>query len=329
MKKCIICKKIKNDNEFNKEHIIPESIGGSLTIDNVCKTCNSKLGEEIDSKIINDFLIKGHTVGNEIRNKKNKEKVLIEKLTSNENPQIKLEAKREENGKFKKWESNTSLKSSSEDKNIHNIYFDSSKDEKTVLNEIEKKFKNKYGKTLTDEEKEEILYKINNESTHPKIEFNSTVTIDFKKLAMEFIKIAYETAHYILGEKYFDDKIGQELRKSLFNENHKLIEKYTERGSESISNSKFKDVFDKLNNFTEKNIIHFIQLSKYENKLYIAINIFNTHMNCICISETANLYDFNETIYFIVFYHENHEKTFEELNELDLAKKYMEYYSKK
>ena len=50
MKKCIICKKIKEDGEFNKEHIIPESIGGSLTIENVCKECNSKLGEEIDSK---------------------------------------------------------------------------------------------------------------------------------------------------------------------------------------------------------------------------------------------------------------------------------------
>ena len=57
MKKCIICKKIKNDEEFNNEHIIPESIGGSLTIDNVCKECNTKLGDEIDSKIINDFLI--------------------------------------------------------------------------------------------------------------------------------------------------------------------------------------------------------------------------------------------------------------------------------
>lgn len=70
MKKCIICKKIKEDGEFNKEHIIPESIGGSLTIENVCKECNSKLGEEIDSKIVNDFFIKGNSVGKQIKNKK-------------------------------------------------------------------------------------------------------------------------------------------------------------------------------------------------------------------------------------------------------------------
>ena len=124
MKKCIICNKIKDNKEFNKEHVIPESIGGSLTIENVCKKCNNKLGEEIDSKIINDFLIKGEIVGNKIRNKNNKEKVLFEKLISNKNPQIKLKAKRGKNGEFEKWESNTSFKSSPEAKNFHSIYFD-------------------------------------------------------------------------------------------------------------------------------------------------------------------------------------------------------------
>lgn len=328
MKKCIICKKIKNNEEFNKEHIIPESIGGSLTIENVCKECNNKLGKEIDSKIIDDFLIKGQIVGNKIRNKNNKEKVLFEKLISNNNPKIKLKAKRVKNGKFEKWEANTSLKSSKEDKNFHSIYFDSNKDKKIVLKEIEKQFKNKYGKTLTEEEKKMIMYKINNEYSYPKIEFNSTQTIDFKKLTREFIKIAYETAHYILGEKYFDDVIGQDLRESLFNENHELIDKYVERGMELISYPKFKEIFNKLNNLSDKNLIHLIEISEINNKLYIAINLFNIYNNCICITETANLYNFNEVIYFIVFYYENNEKTFSELNDLDLAKMFIENFTK-
>ena len=285
MTKCIICNKIKDNNDFNKEHIIPESIGGSLTIENVCKACNNKLGKEIDSKIIDDFLIKGQVVGNKIKNKNNKEKVLFEKLISNKNPQIKLKAKRV-NGKLEKWEANTSLKASAEDKNFHSIYFDSNKDKRIVLKEIEKQFKNKYGKTLTEEEKEMIIYKINNEYIYPKIEFNSTKIIDFKKITMKFIKIAYETAYYILGKKYLDDKIGQELRESLFNENHKLIEKYTERGMELISNPKFKEIFNKINNLTDKNLIHLIEISEINNKLYIAINLFNIYNNCICITET-------------------------------------------
>lgn len=325
MKTCIICKKNKNDDEFNKEHVLPESIGGSLTIDNVCKSCNSKLGNEIDSKIINDFLIKGEIVGNKIRNKKNKEKVLFETLISNKNPQIKLNAKRRKNGKFEKWESNTSLKTSSDNKNMHSIYFDSNKDIGNVLKDIEKLFKHKYGKILSDEEKKDILYKINNEYNHPEIEFNFTSTIDFKKLAREFIKIAYETAHYLLGEKYLDDKIGQNLRESLFDKNHELLEKYAERGMELMFNPKFKDIFNKLNNISNKNLIHLIEISEINNKLYLAINLFNMYINCICITETMNLYNFNEVIYFILFYHENNEKTYEEMNELDLAKKFVSF----
>ena len=327
MKKCIICKKTKNNNEFNKEHILPESIGGSLTIDNVCESCNSKLGEEIDSKIINDFLIKGKIVGNKIKNKKNKEKVLFEKLTSNKDPQIKLNAKRGKNGEFEKWESNTSLKSS-EDKNMHTIYFDSDKDKKTVLKEIEELFKHKYGKTLTEEKKNEIMYKINNEHSHPEIVFNYRSTIDFKKLAREFIKIAYETAHYILGEKYFDDEIGQDLRESLFDENHEIIEKYADRGMKLVSAPNFEKIFNQMNFLSDKNLIHLIQIWGINNKLYLIINLFNIYINCICITETANSYNFNEVVYFILFYHENDEKSFDEMNDMDLTMKYIEKFSK-
>ena len=135
MKECIICKKLKEDVEFNKEHIIPESLGGSLTIDNVCKICNNKLGNEIDSKIINDILIKGKIIENGIKNKNNKEKVLFEKLISNKNPHIKLTAKRRKNGAFEKWEPNTSLKTSPNDENQHTIYYDSNKDKEIALKE--------------------------------------------------------------------------------------------------------------------------------------------------------------------------------------------------
>ena len=320
MKKCIICKKTKNDNEFNKEHVIPEFIGGSLTINNVCETCNSKLGEEIDSKLLKDFLIRAEIVEKKITNKKNKQKVLFEKLTSNKNPQIKLNAKRGKNGEFDKFECNTSLKSSPQNKNMHTIHYDSNKDEKTVLKEIEKIFKQKYEITLTEEKKKEIMYKINNEHSYPQIEFDFTSTIDFKKLSREFIKIAYETAYYILGEKYLEDVIGQDLRESLFNESHELIEKYAERGMQLMPQPKPKEIFNELTKISDKNLIHFIEISEVNNKLYVAINLFNIYKNCICITETVDLYDFNDVIHFILFYHENNEKTFIELNELDLAK---------
>jgi hypothetical protein len=56
--KCIICKEEKSRDKFSSEHVFPESIGGSFKINSVCKDCNSKLGEEVDSKLGNHLFVK-------------------------------------------------------------------------------------------------------------------------------------------------------------------------------------------------------------------------------------------------------------------------------
>ena len=55
MKDCIICR--KETNEFSDEHVIPDSIGGYYHIYSVCKGCNSSLGQNVDSKLVNHKLI--------------------------------------------------------------------------------------------------------------------------------------------------------------------------------------------------------------------------------------------------------------------------------
>jgi len=47
---CIYCG--KNCEKKSEEHIIPESIGGNLIIDNVCETCNSNIGSKVDAKFV-------------------------------------------------------------------------------------------------------------------------------------------------------------------------------------------------------------------------------------------------------------------------------------
>jgi hypothetical protein len=50
---CIICGEIKKKSKFNREHIIPQNIGGTLYVDNVvCKSCNSSFGSEVDNEIL-------------------------------------------------------------------------------------------------------------------------------------------------------------------------------------------------------------------------------------------------------------------------------------
>lgn len=51
MRKCIICGENKAESAFNKEHIVPESLGGKgeeNMYHHVCTVCNSKLGNSAD-----------------------------------------------------------------------------------------------------------------------------------------------------------------------------------------------------------------------------------------------------------------------------------------
>jgi len=51
---CTFC---NQSNQKSKEHIIPENIGGTITIDNVCKGCNDIFGSEVDNKLIENLYI--------------------------------------------------------------------------------------------------------------------------------------------------------------------------------------------------------------------------------------------------------------------------------
>ncbi|PJZ77434.1 HNH endonuclease [Leptospira neocaledonica] len=55
--KCVICKNsFTSKNSPSSEHLFPESIGGTITIDKLyCKKCNSKLGNEVDRELFTNF----------------------------------------------------------------------------------------------------------------------------------------------------------------------------------------------------------------------------------------------------------------------------------
>ncbi|MGZ3850547.1 MAG: HNH endonuclease [Flavisolibacter sp.] len=65
---CIICRKVKM--EFSDEHVIPDSIKGFYHIYSVCKDCNSNLGLNVDSKLVNHKLMEFVRHQQKIRGKK-------------------------------------------------------------------------------------------------------------------------------------------------------------------------------------------------------------------------------------------------------------------
>jgi hypothetical protein len=62
MKKCIYCRKHKDDSEFTLEHVIPQFLGGAYSpeifkIRDVCKPCNSNLGLFVDAGFEKNWIV--------------------------------------------------------------------------------------------------------------------------------------------------------------------------------------------------------------------------------------------------------------------------------
>jgi hypothetical protein len=64
---CIICRENKED--MSDEHVIPESLGGFYHIFNVCRACNSKMGEKVDAPLINHKLTELYRFAEELEGK--------------------------------------------------------------------------------------------------------------------------------------------------------------------------------------------------------------------------------------------------------------------
>lgn len=56
MTNCYLCGQTLTDCNSSEEHIIPNAIGGKLKAKILCKDCNSKFGNTIDSKLAESLL---------------------------------------------------------------------------------------------------------------------------------------------------------------------------------------------------------------------------------------------------------------------------------
>lgn len=74
METCYLCNALLTDKNKSLEHIIPNALGGKLKAYILCKTCNSKMGETIDSNLIKNFSL-FNVLTNPQRDRKTKQKV--------------------------------------------------------------------------------------------------------------------------------------------------------------------------------------------------------------------------------------------------------------
>lgn len=234
--KCIICGNPAAD--LTDEHVIPDSIGGYYHIYSVCKDCNSKLGDNVDTHLVNHWLIQGKRhllkipgksgnipnplVGRGIL-ESGEMVTLVEDVNGIVHPRIipsKPVITKDENG------------------NILNIQLTLDKADEKNVSKILNTICKRNGIDLSK-------YKITRDVTDHSIAkpvVTSTQTIDIRKFKLAMIKMAYEFAvDKIPG--YFDDCMASQIRDMLRNTDF-----------DSIDNVFFGDGID-----SDKNLVNFLK----------------------------------------------------------------------
>lgn len=209
--KCIFC---LADKESSKEHIIPESIGGRLVTNAVCKSCNSILGHNVDGPFSNSFPIQLARGVFNISGKSGPQKPFKNKGTAeiegesvniyidgSYKPKVETKVRKEGDGTIK-----VILDKNNADE-LQNILY------KILIKE-----KGWQGKETELKDHVQHIIKSNAVSTESQPVVNYSFQFDYSTLTREMIKIAYETICLNVESKYLSTPIAEELRNTIIDD---------------------------------------------------------------------------------------------------------------
>lgn len=216
---CIICKKEKKD--FSEEHVFPGAIGGNLTLDRVCETCNGFLGHSVDSHLVNHLLIQQKRQMLKIPGRKGNIPNPLERGTLASDSSQKIRYQFDKQGNPEKLYLIPNI-------NGESITIDIQDRDKlpSIINKILKR------KGLA-ELSEDKIWAMAKEGSYSLPEISVAHSVDMIQYKRSILKIAYELCFYWLGEKYLEDTQGEEIRRSLLDESDKSewVKKYGIQGS--------------------------------------------------------------------------------------------------
>ncbi|WP_265589650.1 HNH endonuclease [Gluconobacter cadivus] len=208
------------ENPPSEEHVFPLAIGGTVTTDRVCKTCNSTLGSRVDAALSNFFPIKMRRAKLNLAGNSGSVPVWYEmflgkaQLIGQTADQVHITFDKER-GQLDTRQLKHVIESVMPDgKKGLQITLD--KRDQDQIPKIINRERRRHG--LPPLPEQEIASHIENLTINkvekPIIKINHS--IDFAFIRHSILKIAYELAFIWLGESYLDDPIATELRTSIY-----------------------------------------------------------------------------------------------------------------
>lgn len=282
--RCIICREERDESE---EHIIPEALGNKkLITKRVCEECNNKLGTNVDNYLTNHPIVKLIRInenlfgksGTDIKffsgvevdeetglkyNMKSGKPILQPRMIAGSDGHIRIEAANVEAG----------------------------------LDHFSKVMKRKgYSDEQIDKFCEGAITGEAELVSPPK--FKKDATIDFSRLGLSAIKIAYEYAFSVLGEKYIDDEVAilfaRELKKNAYSTKADICvsNELAKFVTFPIHGSGIENVLSEIKENllkTEMKVLHVIFMIKQDGCLYCILNLCMTDIISFAIKVTEKV----------------------------------------
>lgn len=279
---CIIC---HQDNvTLSDEHIIPDSMGGYIHCYNVCKDCNSKLGEQVDKHLMNHFFIQGARHNHHLKGKKDAiPNPLLGDAVLKTGEKVRVE---EVNGVITPHLLPTAPVISDDNRSFHVVL--DKRDEKLIPSIAQKMYK-KMG--LKPGEFKIVSQREEHQLIQPVIEKQSI--IDLKKFKIGILKIAYESCVQLFPE-YENDPNGQLYAEILRTADLDRLDEVPFIGDG------FQDPFElhlsKFLDYSNKKR-HYIIFFTYGNELYCIVKLFDMFNQCLKMSSNSYLTDNNMVLF--------------------------------
>lgn len=259
---CIIClgeNEITDKNPLTDEHIIPEFIGGNLVLKNVCKICNSSLGDGFEGRLANSFYFK---LARQVNDIKGKQKTVPNALTGiYEHETLGKVRVNDKNNVVIFPESEITDSDGYLSVKLKIDKSDLSKKKKELSKKLQRYFKSK-GKTITKTKLALLVDRFweNASITNEVIEtprVKGKFSWNYHDHSLLHMKVAYELLVYHLGNEYIKDPIANSIRISIKNQEVDKEVSFT-----------FLDDFELSQFIDDQN--HWV----YINRVYCVVSIF-------------------------------------------------------
>ena len=271
----------KDEDEFSDEHVIPDALGGYYHIYSVCKSCNSILGQNVDSKLTNHIFSKYQRNSLNLKGKSGKVPNPFEGthiVTNDNNRKVRFEI--DDKGIPIPYLFPEIKVKNEEDRTVIEISIDG--DDKDNLNAIlEKTLK----RNNIEPDTHEIDFNLNKDIKKFKPIVKMEHELDVRNFKIGLLKIAYEFAVDQLPE-YFEDQKAKDISKVLLHADYEKAETFVlGSGFERDMLEPLKCIFDFDSNK------HYLILMSRDHGLLCYIKLSNLFEIIVDLSDKTYLED--------------------------------------